>query len=119
MYDLFEDPIFGKKGFFDNFMGGGAFDGRHNIKLMYIRKRAFNVPLKKSHIEDHEHEVNIQLFRFLLSYMVMEKVSNLLRDLNSGLKMMRIGLPRMRKVVKKMLRKLKSRMMKISLKCLY
>jgi DnaJ-class molecular chaperone len=57
MADLFDDPLFAKKGFFDNFMGGGAFDGRHNIKLMYIRKKAYNIPLKKSHIEDHEHEV--------------------------------------------------------------
>jgi hypothetical protein len=68
MYDLFDDPIFGKKGFFDNMMGGGAFDGRHNIKLMYIRKRAYNIPNKKSHIEDHEHEVysnNIDSFIYI------------------------------------------------------
>jgi len=60
LYDLFDDPIFGKKGFFDPFMsGGGAFEGRHNIKLMYLRKKAFNMPLKKEHIEDHENEVII------------------------------------------------------------
>jgi DnaJ-class molecular chaperone len=51
--DLFDDGMFGKMGF--NMMGGGnPFEGRHNIKLMYQRKKAYKMPFKHEH-EDKEH----------------------------------------------------------------
>lgn len=38
-------------------MGGGLFEGRHNMKLMYIRKRANN-DHPKIHEEDDKEKVN-------------------------------------------------------------
>ena len=51
--DLFDDGMFGNK--FIQFMGapgGGAFEGRHNLKLMYQRKKALDLPYFKKHEEE-------------------------------------------------------------------
>jgi hypothetical protein len=58
IYDLFDDNMFGKKGGIFEFMAnpGNAFEGRHNLKLMYLRKKAFNMAFKKETYEDKENK---------------------------------------------------------------
>jgi hypothetical protein len=42
----------------DQMIGGGLFEGRHNMKLMYIRKKANN-DYPKINEEDEKEAVNI------------------------------------------------------------
>ena len=52
-YDIFDEKMFGgPKGFFD-----GNVESRHSLKLMYIRKKAFNKPYSKESVhEEHKNE---------------------------------------------------------------
>ena len=60
-FDMFggAEDMFGKPQFFD--MGGmGAPESRHNLKMMYTRKRAFNKPIGKTE-ENETKEENYQV----------------------------------------------------------
>lgn len=62
--------MFGQ-GFFD--MGMGGPESRHNLKMMYTRKRAFNKPIGKTTNPENEnsntenYEVNIQKYSIRLN----------------------------------------------------
>ena len=69
-FDMFDDNLFGKKVFFE----GGAMDSRHNLKLMYTRKKAFNKPYRKKSLNNEEQkeskeefQVKNLLFNFLFN----------------------------------------------------
>jgi curved DNA-binding protein CbpA len=60
IYDLFDENMFGpgKKGMFD-LMLGGEYQSRHSMKLMYNRKKAYNMPWKKDSPHSHEN-INVK-----------------------------------------------------------
>jgi len=63
-FDMFDGDMFGQKGFFD--MGMGGPESRHNLKMMYTRKRAFNKPIGKTEekVESTENYEVKDLFIF-------------------------------------------------------
>ena len=54
IFEMFDDG-FGKK--MEQMMGGGLLEGRHNIKLMYIRKNAKGDKPRDLE-EENSHDVN-------------------------------------------------------------
>jgi hypothetical protein len=63
--DLFDENMFGNK--FIQFMGnpGSSFEGRHNLKLMYLRKDALNLPYWKSRAESQDENKEYSFPEFI------------------------------------------------------
>ena len=61
-FDMFGGDMFGgQKEFFD--MGMGGPESRHNLKMMYTRKKAFNKPIGKTD-ESTANDVNYEVIYF-------------------------------------------------------
>ncbi len=62
VYDIFDEKMFGgPKGFFD-----GNVESRHCLKLMYIRKKAYNKPYAKETVHEEfkneKGEIDVKIF---------------------------------------------------------
>jgi DnaJ-class molecular chaperone len=66
--DIFDEKMFGApKGFFD-----GGVESRHSLKLMYIRKKAFNKPYRTESVhEEHKNENGENDVKYFLCFSII------------------------------------------------
>ena len=63
-FDMFDDNMFGNKGFFEV----GAPESRHNLKLMYIRKKACNKPYRKESVNEEHDSNDVNCYKIIFIY---------------------------------------------------